>query len=194
MPLPRFTRLPTAEQRRILDVAQRAFAADGIEAASYNQIIAAAGISKSSAYNYFDGRDDLLRAVLDGVAARLTEALGPWTKVATPAEFWQQIKAAEFRLRAHIDTRPEDLALIDPAFLLGAQSTFVAWIRDLVDNGAEIGLVTVECDRDLLVQATAAVIRAGDAWAAAALREGRDLDPDQPWNLIRNLWGVPPRP
>ncbi|WP_280267883.1 TetR/AcrR family transcriptional regulator [Nocardia wallacei] len=191
MPLPRFTRLPAEEQRRILDVALRAFARDGVDHASYNQIIAAAGISKSSAYNYFDGREDLLYAVLDDVAARLSAVLGRWERVDSAAEFWHAIETVEARLSAHIADHPADLALIDPAFLLREQGAFISWITDFVDNGAAIGIVTADCDRDLLVAATAAVLRAGDAWGAQQLRDGRVPDQDQVWALIRNLWGAP---
>ncbi|WP_067835069.1 TetR/AcrR family transcriptional regulator [Nocardia lijiangensis] len=191
MPLPRFTRLPADEQRRILDVAQRMFAEDGVETASYNQIIAAAGISKSSAYNYFDGREDLLYTALDDVAARLSEVLGAWQRVADDAEFWSQLKIVERRLRAHIETHPADLALIDPAFLLREQGAFRSWIADFVDNGIAIGLITLEADRSLLVAATAAVLRAVDGWGAAEMKAGRVPDPEQPWLLLRNLWGTP---
>ncbi|MFI2476767.1 TetR/AcrR family transcriptional regulator [Nocardia xishanensis] len=193
MPLPRFTRLPADEQRRILEVAQRVFAEDGIDSASYNQIIAAAGISKSSAYNYFDGREDLLYTVLDDVAARLAEVLGTWQRVADDDAFWTQLTTVEQRLRAHVQTRPADLALIDPAFLLREQGAFQSWIADFVDNGVAIGIITVAADRSLLVAATAAVLRAVDGWGAAELKAGRVPDPEQPWILLRNLWGTPRR-
>ncbi|MEV0029012.1 TetR/AcrR family transcriptional regulator [Nocardia sp. NPDC050793] len=191
MPLPRFTRLPADEQRRILDVAQRIFAEDGVDTASYNQIIAAAGISKSSAYNYFDGREDLLYTALDDVAARLADVLGTWQRVADDAEFWSQLKTIEQRLRAHIETHPADLALIDPAFLLREQGAFMSWIADFVANGIAIGIITVDTDRNLLVAATAAVLRAVDGWGAAEMQAGRTPDPDQAWILLRNLWGTP---
>ncbi|WP_072753227.1 TetR/AcrR family transcriptional regulator [Rhodococcus maanshanensis] len=190
MPLPRFTRLPAEERRQILEVAQHAFATDGTEHASYNQIIAAAGISKSSAYNYFDGRDDLLHTVLDDIAVRLAAALGPWRRIDDHDEFWAAIHAAGTALGAHLAEHPDDLALIDPAFLLREQGTFAGWVADVVDNGVANGIVTADCDRDLLVAATAAVIRAGDAWAADQLRAGRSPDQEQPWSLVRNLWGA----
>ncbi|MFE3542261.1 TetR/AcrR family transcriptional regulator [Nocardia sp. NPDC059177] len=190
MPLPRFTRLPAEEQRRILDIAQLKFAEDGVDHASYNQIIAAAGISKTSAYNYFDGREDLLYTVLDDVAARLAAVLGTWHYADNAAEFWWAVHTVEARLIDHIATHPADLALIDPAFMLREQSVFLAWIAELVDNGTAIGVVTVDCDRELLVTATAAVIRAGDVWGAAQLRAGRTPDREQAWTLVRNLWGA----
>lgn len=119
--MPRFARLPPPEQRRILDAATQVFAEDGVDHASYNRVIAATGISKSSAYNYFDGREDLLHAVLDDVAARLSAVLGHWPKAADPKDFWFQIRSLGANLETHIAGHPNDLALIDPAFLLRSQ-------------------------------------------------------------------------
>jgi AcrR family transcriptional regulator len=189
MPLPRFTRLPVDEQQRIIAAARAAFAAEGVDRATYAGVIDAIGVSKSSAYNYFDGRDDLLGIVLDDVAARLRAALGPWERVSDQAAFWSELTEATGRLEAHAASHPDDLALVDPAFLLRMEGGFTGWVRDVIDNGAEIGLVTVICDRDLLVRATAAVLRAGDAWAVEQLRAGRAPDYDQTWALMRQLWG-----
>ncbi|TSE00247.1 TetR/AcrR family transcriptional regulator [Skermania sp. ID1734] len=191
VPLPRFTRLPDAERRRILDVATRFFAEEGVDHASYNQIIAAAGISKTSAYNYFDGREDLLNTVLDDVGSRLGSVLGTWQPVETAAEYWSALAAVGDQLRRHVAENPNDLALINPAFLLREQGAFLVWINDFVDNGVKIGLITVRCDRELLVSATAAVLRAGDARGAAQLRAGVEPDEEQLWVLIRNMWGTP---
>lgn len=190
MPLPRFHRLPDEEQRRIIGVARGIFARDGVDGASYKAIIDASGISKSSAYNYFDGREDLLYAVLDDVGDRLAEVLGWWAPTDTAEAFWTEFDVIAARLHQHVDAHPDDLALIDPAFMLREQSRFMVWIREAVDNGIDIGVITVDVDRDLLVAATAAVLRAGDGWVAARLREGSEPDVEQTWILIRSLWGA----
>ncbi len=70
----------------------------------------------------------------------------------------------------------------------------IGWVGDVIDNGIAIGLITVDCDRDLLVWATAALLRAGDAWWAEKMKAGIVPDYEQPWILIRGLWGVPPQP
>lgn len=188
MPLPRFSRLPADEQARIIDAARAVFAADGVDRATYADVIAGIGVSKSSAYNYFDGREDLLDAVLDETARRLRAALGEWEHVPDADTFWAAIADGTARLERHAVDHPDDLALIDPAFLLRMQGGFIGWVGDIVDNGVEIGLITVDCDRDLLLRATAAVLRAGDAWWAEHMRAGTMPDHAQPWTLIRNLW------
>lgn len=190
MPLPRFTRLPADEQKRIIEAARAAFAADGFSQATFAEVIGATGISKSSAYNYFDGRDDLLGVVLDEVADRLRSVLGAWDPVSDAESFWAALAEATARLERHAAEHPDDLALIDPAFLLRMQGGFIGWVGDVIDDGIQIGLITVTCDRDLLVRATAAVLRAGDAWWAEQMRVGKIPDYDQQWTLIRNLWAA----
>ncbi|HPE12729.1 MAG: TetR/AcrR family transcriptional regulator [Actinobacteria bacterium] len=190
MPLPRFSRLPADEQRRILDAARAAFAAIGPDRATYADVIASTGISKSSAYNYFDGRDDLVDAVLDDVADRLRSALGTWDPQSDAASFWAQFAAITARLEQHLATQPDDLALIDPAFLLRVQAGFRDWIAAVIDNGIEIGVITVDCDRDLLVTATGALLRGIDAWWLDRTKSGSTPDPHQAWLLLGNLWGA----
>lgn len=191
MPLPRFHRLPADEQRRILDIALRAFASAGTDAASYNQIIASAGISRSSAYNYFDGREDLLDAVLDEVAERFGAVLGTWPKAGDTDEFWAELEVSTERIAAHIEQHPADLALIDAAFYDRTRGRFVGWVEDLVANGAEIGLVTIPVERDLLVTVTLAVLPAFDSWAIEQIRGGEMPSFAVLKTLLCHLWGSP---
>ena len=117
MPLPRFSRLPADEQRRILDAARAAFAAIGPDRATYADVIASTGISKSSAHNYFDGRDDLVDAVLDDVADRLGPRLEPGDPQSDAASFWAQFAAITARLEQHLATQPDDLvSSIPPSY------------------------------------------------------------------------------
>ena len=62
--------LPTTEKgratrRRILDAAARLVAERGVAAVSLEDVEREAGVGRSQLYHYFDGRDDLLRAVID---------------------------------------------------------------------------------------------------------------------------------
>jgi TetR/AcrR family transcriptional regulator, transcriptional repressor for nem operon len=64
---------------RIVEAAADLIAERGVEGASLDQILAAAGASKSQLYHYFSGKDELVRAV---IAWRFAEAMGcqvPWT-------------------------------------------------------------------------------------------------------------------
>ncbi|MEU8776884.1 helix-turn-helix domain-containing protein [Streptomyces sp. NPDC048606] len=206
-PLPRFFRLPAERQRAILDVARAHFAEHGPEAASYNKIIEAAGFSKTAAYQYFDGRDDLLTSVLDDVLDRLLDLLGPWTPAADEAAFWARLEAGAGALAAHLHTHPDDLALAGAAVERGRPGAWTGWFTTLVEDGRRLGFIRSDIDPGLLAAATAAVMRAADAWALAALREAPSAEdaedagdapaapaPDhaQVWSLLRGLWS--PRP
>lgn len=192
MPLPRFHRLPAARQAEILQVARTHFARDGTEAASYNKIITAVGISKTAAYQYFDGKDDLLSSVLADLGRRLLECLGPWTETATAAEFWRQLTASSQRLRGHLAEHPDDVALLDAATARAAEAGAEEWLTAAVANGRALGVIRADIDPELLVMATAAVFRAADAWVLDALRAGRSTGSDeQTWTLLAGLWGSP---
>jgi TetR/AcrR family transcriptional repressor of nem operon len=64
------SQLPTTEKGRatrlrILQAASRLIAAHGAAAVSLEDVEREAGVGRSQLYHYFDGRDDLVRAVID---------------------------------------------------------------------------------------------------------------------------------
>lgn len=183
MPLPRFDRLAPDARAAILAVARAHFARDGMDGASFNQIIAAAGISKTSAYHYFDGKGDLFAAVAADVAERTLAALGPWTDVSTADALWAQVAAGTDRLAAHLREHPDDRAVLAAAPNPGGGNP---WIDDLVGNGVRLGLVDPAPDAELVTMATAAVIGAVDAWA---LRRS-EVPADALTVLLRRLWNA----
>ncbi|MFI1017815.1 TetR/AcrR family transcriptional regulator [Streptomyces sp. NPDC020965] len=201
MPLPRFHRLAPERQEQILSVARHHFAEHGPEVASYNKIIEAVGFSKTAAYQYFDGRDDLLSAVLAGVRERLSDALGPWSAAGAADEFWARLEEGSQALVTHLHVYPDDLALAGVALAQGDAGEWLRWFDAVVENGQQLGIVRTDTDRDLLVSVTAAVFQAADEWALARLQSsdpgggtsgsaGSDAD-RQVWSLLRGLWTAP---
>lgn len=195
-PLPRFHRLPAERQEAILTVARAHFAEHGPASASYNKIIEAAGFSKTAAYQYFDGREDLLGAVLDDVLDRLLGVLGPWTPARDEVDFWARLEAGSRALVAHLSTHPDDLALADAAVGRAQGGVWLGWFGAVVEDGQRLGLIRTDVAPALLAGATAAVMRAADAWALTALRtappEGSATQAvsgsEQVWSLLRGLW------
>ncbi|MHC6624858.1 TetR/AcrR family transcriptional regulator [Streptomyces globosus] len=188
MPLPRFDRLPPETRAAVLAAARGHFARDGKDAASFNRIIAEAGISKTSAYHYFDGKDDLFAAVAADAAARALAALGPWEDAATERRFWEQLTDGTARLSAHLRDHPDDRAVLAAA---GGAADDGGWTARLVENGLRIGLIDPLADRELLTAATRALIDAADAWALArpplpAARTAETLR-----TLLTRLWTAP---
>ncbi|WP_157641278.1 TetR/AcrR family transcriptional regulator [Longispora albida] len=186
MPLPRFDRLAADRQAAILAVARVQFAEHGPEAASYNKIIELAGISKTAAYHYFDGKDDLLGAVLDDVGARVLGALGDWEPAGDAAGFWGQLRAGSGRLVAHLAEHPDDQALAPLALERPVAHAGTQWISGVVANGQELGIIRSDLDQALLVAVTTAVLQTLDGWALAGNAVGEEA-----WSLLAGLWGEP---
>ncbi|GAA1558952.1 helix-turn-helix domain-containing protein [Streptomyces globosus] len=188
MPLPRFDRLPPETRAAVLAAARGHFARDGKDAASFNRIIAEAGISKTSAYHYFGSKDDLFAADAADTAARALAALGPWEDAATERRFWEQLTDGTARLSAHLRDHPDDRAVLAAA---GGAADDGGWTARLVENGLRIGLIDPLADRELLTAATRALIDAADAWALArpplpAARTAETLR-----TLLTRLWTAP---
>lgn len=198
MSLPRFARLPPARRRQILDVATHRLAEDGIDSASYNQILSDAELPKASAYHYFDGRADLVRTVLLDVGAQLFEALGRWHPQPTPDEFRAAIGAGGARLSAHLLVHPDHRALAPTLVQMEAGLPGPrVWVGDVVDNGREIGMIRTDLPRDLVAAATLAVLQTIDSWAIAEITTGADphsFDVSPAFSLVEGLWGSPPAP
>ena len=52
--------MPSATEQKIIDAAVRLFAAQGYDATSVQEIVAAAEVTKGALYHYFRAKDDLL--------------------------------------------------------------------------------------------------------------------------------------
>ena len=84
-PMKRFQNVSPEKRDAILDAAAAEIAAHGLGGASINRVIAAAGMSKSSFYHYFEGKDDLYGAVTQRALDELLAAMAPAAIPATPS-------------------------------------------------------------------------------------------------------------
>ncbi|WP_168200493.1 TetR/AcrR family transcriptional regulator, partial [Allokutzneria sp. NRRL B-24872] len=159
------------------------FARESPQHASYNRIIAAAGISKTAAYHYFDGRDDLLGTVLEDVEAQLIASLGRWVPAEDGRSFWERLAERTARVKEHLAANPDDLALAPAALERTDGAGLSLWLTDVMDNGRKLGVVRSDVDPDLLLAATTAVFRISDAWP-----------PEQVRLLLAGLWSTPEKP
>lgn len=191
MPSPRYGRLTPQRREQILEVARRHFAA-GAEAASYNQIIADAGISKTTAYLYFDGKADLVAEVWRDLLTRLTEVMGPWRPAGSSRGFWRRLGTTSDRLRRHLVEHPDDLALLGQAVVVPEAATLDRWFAELVDDGVGLGIIRTAVPRPLLVAATIVVFRVADEHVLAAMLRGETGDVEPGLRLLRALWGASP--
>ena len=163
--------------------------------ASYNKIIKDCGISKTSAYLYFDGKDDLIAEVARDSLRRVLEALGPWRQAKTAATFWKRLREAADHLLAFVAASPNDLAVLQAAYssrvlplTTDDEAHALAWFDDLLDNGAKLGVVRKDVERALLRRATISVFRAIDAWALEAMADTDAPDLEPGFRLLASLW------
>jgi len=182
MPLPRFDRLPGPTRDHILAVARAHFAQDGVETASYNKIILAAGISKTSAYHYFDGKHDLYDAVLADVAARVGSVLGDWAPAPDADAFWSALASAGADLLEHLAAHPHDRALLAASPEVEAGS----WVRAMVEDAVRLRLVRSD-EHELMVALTGAVLGALDRYALARPDLTAEVAARVP-QLLARLW------
>ncbi len=74
--MPRVTAAVKEEhRRRLIDAAAEEFAARGYAGAKVDDISIAAGLARSTIYNYFESKEAVFRAVLDDFAVRSTAEL-----------------------------------------------------------------------------------------------------------------------
>jgi len=171
-PLPRFHKLPDDKRRRILDAAADEFAENGFDGASFNRIIAAAGISKGAMYYYFADKADAYGAVLDEMMDRVETIAARVERPTDAASFWAAIARGVAEITAELVDDPQAAALMRSLYARGpGDATYRrlmershAWVASLLAVGAELGAVRDDVPRDLLVDMVTAMMVAVDQW------------------------------
>lgn len=202
MPRPRFHALPPARRAEILAAAADEFSRYGLEGASYNRIIAAAGASKGAMYYYFDSKDDLLLTLVADLAERCAEAIGGAGEFRDPAGFWAEVRALGARAVAFFlaDPRVAGLArrLIQASpesqpgrAIAGYTRRAEAFTAELLRRGQAVGAVRRDLPLELLAHMVTGLGEAVDRWLLARWHE---LDaaalaalPDQTVDLFARL-------
>jgi TetR/AcrR family transcriptional repressor of nem operon len=124
---------------RIVEVAAALIDERGVQGAGVDQILAIAGASKSQLYHYFDGKDDLVRAV---IACRFQRVLDGQMPLLTDLDSWAAIRRWLDALVTEneengfpgcpIGTLANELADRDEAARTDLAGCFAAWSRYLV--------------------------------------------------------------
>ena len=182
MPSKRFSKLDTAKQRQILEVAGLEFSTHGYDAASYNQIIAGAGVSKGAMYYYFEDKADLYATVLRDCVTRFLVFLGPLPEVESATGFWMAVEEMYVRgMRFYeIDrtaiglTRSLAGAVVHgdtAAPIAELREVTEAWMAGLVATGQRLGAVRTDVPTDLLLAVAVSVSDGIDLWLARHIDE-----------------------
>jgi AcrR family transcriptional regulator len=191
-------------ERDLLLAAAEAFARDGYQAASLNEILQSAGWAKSSLYHYFDGK----KALHDRVVTVLRERLGdgltlPELDTLGAPDFWPAMQRLLDELARAAGQHPETRELglmyhrddtVESDSALQTLRTDVAdWLRRAVHRGLGLGLVRDDIPTDLAVDLTIAVLSVRDRWAVdRALHSPGGSDAGRlSLTLIQNLIAAP---
>jgi len=172
MPLPRFQKLEEAQQRTLLGVATREFAEHGYEGASFNRIIATAGVSKGAMYYYFADKADLYRTVVGRALDRLGEAAGTLEPFDDAEGYWSAISALSDRAVLFLVSEPEHGALGRAIYdhaggvLDDLLSDAAAYMLSLLEAGQTVGAIRTDVPLQLLTAATTGLLTATDRWFA----------------------------
>jgi AcrR family transcriptional regulator len=190
MPRPRFNKLSTKKQERILEAAAKEFAAHGFDGASLNQILDNAGISKGAAYYYFDDKADLYATTVLHYSQELMADLPFDLGQFTAANFWDELAAVYRHQFTGYAERPwvfgvakaggaltAEMLASGPLVELWQQAQFL--LAQLIQRGRELGVVRTDMAEDLLLSLLIAVDDAHDRWLFAHWSELSPADLDQ---------------
>jgi AcrR family transcriptional regulator len=220
MPRPRFDKLAPEKRERILEAAAQAFAANGYEGASLNQILDSAGISKGAAYYYFDDKADLFATVVEHYFRGFLERGQELASELDADNFWDRLADYYRKTSEAFVHRPWAMGLaraawrLPPAFRMegGPLERIFAqgmgWMRALIHRGRELGLIRRDLPEDLLVAWMAGLDMTSDRWMAENLPVLDDktiealtllsidtlrrlFDPAPPDRVLPKIWDQP---
>jgi AcrR family transcriptional regulator len=127
---------PTREV--ILDTAERLFAARGVDGVAVRDLAHEMGITASSLYNHFPGKDALYRAVLERGLRPILEAVAvAWQDGVRP----DRVQATLAALTAHLARHPHLAGLLQRALLEESptvQALIESWVASLYREGVAV--------------------------------------------------------
>ncbi|MFO0580911.1 MAG: TetR/AcrR family transcriptional regulator [Anaeromyxobacter sp.] len=180
------TRPPRSTRDRLLEAAEPEFAAHGLEGASLNRILAAAGVPKGAAYHHFEDKAALFAAAAVRAIEALEGDLGRWLESVTADGYWEGLAGllagpwepddrGAALLRAMRAVRAGDARRESPA-LEAAVERLQGLALAVVRRGRALGLVRDDLPEDLLAALLVGLDDAFDGWllpreAALAPRE-----------------------
>jgi TetR/AcrR family transcriptional regulator, transcriptional repressor for nem operon len=172
VPAPPKTEKGRATRERIVATAAGLVREKGVRGTSLDDVIAAAGVSKSQVYHYFDDKADLMRAVVSHTRAELLagqrpylDRLDSWVAI----EAWFDSMVGQQRaLHAHggcpIGSLVPELAEADDGARRELASSLDEWQRHLVEGLRAMrdnGKLSRRADPERLSIATMAALQGG---------------------------------
>lgn len=163
MALSRFQNLPSEQQTRILEVAAAAFAEQGYEGCSYNELLRTLGLGKSQAYYYFADKADLFLTAAASCYERYYEQTATLPLPRDAACFWDYVRELNLLGCRFLSSDPIASKLTKAALssevrfrlaeaLTSSEGTSREQHRRWVKLGQELGAVRRDLPEDFLVR------------------------------------------
>ena len=171
----RSANLDREKQQRLLRACTMEMATHGYRDASLNRILEMSAIGKSTAYHYFEDKADLCAWAIEHCWADFIASIDIEIDQLTSATFWPTLQKL---YEAQLETpEPEGSIwsslralremLMDETVAKEVRTRFRmqrSWMRQLLEQGQQIGAVRTDLPRGLLVAVVAAIDAAGDEW------------------------------
>ena len=149
---------------RILEAAGRCFSASGYAKTTVEEIAAGAGVSKALVYNHFEGKEDVLQAVLEQTLDEW-HAMSGLDSLAEPGHVLEAIGRMQRNTVAFAQERPLLRALfqLDTLVVIGIGNRAVRdsmeLLRSRLQAAIELGIETGELRSDLDPRRVTDVVR-----------------------------------
>ncbi|HME01476.1 MAG TPA: TetR/AcrR family transcriptional regulator [Solirubrobacteraceae bacterium] len=190
---PRPPRADAVRTRAALMVAARkVFERDGYVGARIADISVLAGVAHGSFYSHFDGKDDILAAVLDEAATEMLHPDPPptpkTTNLASSIEAVNRLYLDSYRQNARLMAMMEQVATVDERFRtlrLKRTDAFVARNAALIRRLQEDGAADAALDPELAAMALSAMVSRTAYFAFAV---GGTVDFEALVKTVSRLW------
>jgi AcrR family transcriptional regulator len=177
--------MPTKAQQRaattrtVLATARALFAEKGYPHVSLAEIAARANVTKGALYHYFEGKDDLFRAVLAEVHEEVASRVGE----IDDADAWTRLTSGcRTFLAAATDVHNQRIMLVDAPAVLGWETwreldatTSMRHLTELLQELVDDGTI-VDQPVEPLAHLLSGAMNEAALWLAASPRPAHDLD------------------
>jgi AcrR family transcriptional regulator len=176
--LARFSALPAERRDQILLAAAAGFAERGFHRTSYNQLLKAMGLGKSSAYYYFADKADLFDTVVERAYDAYFESVADIPAPQTRSEFWSYVeqlnlRGMQFMLEDPLSARLQQAVVQStegrpPTSAL--ETSLMQRYRELVRIGRALGAIRDDLPAELVAALALAMSLGLDDWF---MRQGK---------------------
>jgi AcrR family transcriptional regulator len=179
MPRPRFNKLPTEKQERIMEAAAKEFSAYGFEQASLNRILEAADISKGAAYYYFDDKADVFMTVVQYYSQGIRFNIDVDLEQLTAQTFWPTLTQTYQQQLIYAFNHPGGMGALRAISQVSSETLeahevlaafaqeIIAWLTTFLKKGQAVGVIRRDLPDDLIVKLFLAIDVAHDEWLLA---------------------------